>query len=86
MKVFHVFVMCVNKWQNKCTSVIENDKLKPLSNCVVENILEYHKTVNLDLEDDFWERDINIKEPPRYLPFIFTLIKKICLFKFIINL
>lgn len=66
--------MCVNKWQQKCASTIENDKLKPPSNCVVENILEYHKTVNLDLEDDFWKRKINISEPPRLL-LLFLFIK-----------
>lgn len=58
MKVFHIFVMCVSKWQHKSTSKsVDATKQKPLSNCVVENILEFHKLTTMDLNDKYWENE-----------------------------
>jgi len=39
------------------------EKPKSSSNCVIENILEYHKMMTLDLEnnldDEYWENEVN---------------------------
>lgn len=68
--------MCVNKWQQKSTSTAENTKkIKLPSNCVVKNILEYHRLTTLDLEDDFWERENPLSVPPRYLFYIRAVFK-----------
>lgn len=67
MKVFHIFLICLNKCQQKCISTIENvEKLKSSSNCVFEDILEFHKMTTMDLENEHWnnENDSNI---PLYL-------------------
>lgn len=64
MKVFHIFVMCVVKWQQKCTTTTENlVKDKPSNNCLVENILVYHRMMTMDLEDEYWETKNNSNVP-----------------------
>ncbi|XP_060879820.1 TELO2-interacting protein 1 homolog isoform X1 [Metopolophium dirhodum] len=68
MKVFHIFVMCVRKREQKCTTITDNtEKSKSSSNCVIENILGYHKMMTLDLEnnldDEYWENEINSNAP-----------------------
>jgi len=55
MKVFHIFVMCVNKQQQKHSSTTKI--LKSSNKCVVENILEFHRMATMDLEDEYWESD-----------------------------
>ncbi|VVC45407.1 Hypothetical protein CINCED_3A002913 [Cinara cedri] len=57
MKVFHVFVTCVRKWQHKiCLSTTESIKNeKPANNCVLESILEYHRFMTTDFKDETWE-------------------------------
>ncbi|XP_027842762.2 TELO2-interacting protein 1 homolog [Aphis gossypii] len=60
MKVFHIFIMCVRKREQKCSPVSDHtEKSKSSSNCVIENILQYHKMKTIDLENDFedecWE-------------------------------
>jgi len=61
MKVFHIFVMCVNKWQRRSlpTTTETVDESKPLSDCVVENILEFHRMITMDLDDAYWESKNN---------------------------
>lgn len=60
LKVFHIFVICVNKWQQKCTSTTERlEKLKHLKNSVTDNILEYHKMMTMDFNDKHWENENN---------------------------
>lgn len=59
--------MCVNKWQQQCTPTTEKlEKSKSSSVCVVENILEYHKMMTLDLEKEDWESE-NISSAPLYI-------------------
>uniref|UniRef100_A0A2H8TQG4 TELO2-interacting protein 1 n=2 Tax=Melanaphis sacchari TaxID=742174 RepID=A0A2H8TQG4_9HEMI len=68
MKVFHIFIMCMRKREQNCTPITDNvDKSKSSSNCVIENILQYHKMMTLDsennLEDEFWENNFNSNTP-----------------------
>lgn len=70
MKVFHIFVVCVRKREQKCTPIPDDiKKHKSSSNCVIENMLGYHKMMTLDLEnnldDEYWENEIN-SNAPRY--------------------
>jgi len=60
MKVFHIFVTCVNKWQQRSNSKFEDvPKSKSSSDCVIESILEYHKIMTMDFEDECWKNDQN---------------------------
>lgn len=49
--------MCVVKWQQqKCATTTEHlEKEKPSNGCLVENMLEYHRMMTMDLEDEYWE-------------------------------
>lgn len=56
--------MCVRKQEHKCTPVtVQVEKSESSSNCVIENILQYHKMMTLDLEnnleDEYWENKFN---------------------------
>lgn len=67
MKVFYIFVTCVRKWQQKHTPKSEDvTQQKPFSNCVVEDILDFHKMTSMDLDDEYWETE-NSHSIPRYL-------------------
>lgn len=60
MKVFHIFVLYVKKWQQKCASITKNvEKAKPSNNCVIENILAYHKMMTCNFDDEHWECEDN---------------------------
>lgn len=64
MKVFHIFVICVRKREQKCSPISDpKENLLPLSNCAFENILEYHKMMTTDLDDNFgdeyWKSKFN---------------------------
>lgn len=76
MKVFHIFVLCVSKWQQKCTLTNEQniEKSKPSSKCVIEHILDYHRVTTMDLEDEFWEENDNAMSQPRYIALPYILI------------
>lgn len=68
MKVFHIFVMCVRKREQKCTSLTDCvEKPKSSNNCVIENILGYHKMMTLDLEnnldDEYWKNEADSNAP-----------------------
>jgi hypothetical protein len=69
MKVFHIFVMCVRKWQQKCALTNKHDmeNPKPSSKCVVEDILEYHRLMTMDFEDKDWEENDNSNTQPWYI-------------------
>lgn len=56
MKVFHIFVICVRKLQQKMSlSTNENIQIaEPTSNCVLKNILEYHRFKTSDYKDESW--------------------------------
>lgn len=70
MKVFHIFVICVRKWQQDDTLTSkQSEKPKPSSDCVVENILEYHKMTTMDFEDESWESEKNSSTPQYILLF-----------------
>lgn len=69
MKVFHIFVMCVSKWQQKCASANESntssiEKSKSSSKCVIEHILDYHRVMTMNLEDEYWEENDNNSSQP----------------------
>lgn len=56
--------MCVRKRVQKCSPVSDQtEKSNSSSNCVIENILQYHKMMTLDLEnnleDEYWENELN---------------------------
>lgn len=64
LKVFHIFVICVKKWQQKkclsTTKSIKNIKCDSIS--ILENILEYHRFQTMDFKDESWE-SANIRIP-----------------------
>lgn len=62
MKVFHIFVICVRKLQQKMSTNESIQIEKPISDCVLENILEYHRFKTSDFKDESWniENDSNI--------------------------
>lgn len=76
MKVFYIFVMCVRKWQQKCTLIDKHDMTIPKasSKCVVENILEYHRMMTMDFEDKYWEGNDNNSTQPWYILVSYILI------------
>jgi len=58
----------VRKREQKCATITDHiEKPKSSSNCVIENILGYHKMMTLDLEnnldDEYWENEINSNTP-----------------------
>lgn len=68
MKVFHIFVICVSKWQQENTPTSKHsEKIQPLTECVIENIIEHHNIVKtMNLEDDCQESE-NIINIPWYI-------------------
>jgi len=53
----------VRKREQKCLPVSDHTEKSKSSNCVVENILQYHKIMTFDIENDFedeyWENKLN---------------------------
>lgn len=74
--------MCVRKREQKCSPVSDHtEKSKSSSNCVIENILQYHKMKTIDLENDFedecWENKLNSYTPWYNLHFSSSITFKI---------
>jgi len=70
--------MCVRKREQNCAPITNDiEKPKPSSNCVIENILEYHKMMTMDLEsnldDEYWENEFNSNAPRYNLDYCFFI-------------